>query len=204
MTRVVLVDDHPMLRTGIAAVLGTSPDIEVVGATGDPDDVVRLVDATAPDVVVLDLGLGTRNGGDLLPELVRRTRVLVFTATGTDVAIMRALDAGATGYLLKDASPDELSAGIRAAATGTAVYAAAVAARVLDRGRRPDESLTPRELDVLELVGAGLTNRAIAARLFMSEATVKTHLIRVFVKLGVDGRAGAVAEASRRGVIALD
>lgn len=204
MTRVVLVDDHPMLRTGIAAVLGTSPDIEVVGATGDPDDVVRLVDATAPDVVVLDLGLGSRNGSDLLPELVRRTRVLVFTATGTDVAIMRALDAGATGYLLKDASPDELSAGIRAAATGTAVYAAAVAARMLDRGRRPDESLTPRELDVLELVGAGLTNRAIAARLFMSEATVKTHLIRVFAKLGVDGRAGAVAEASRRGVIALD
>lgn len=204
MTRVVLVDDHPMLRTGVAAVLGTSPDIEVVGATGDPDDVLRLVDATAPDVVVLDLGLGSRNGGDLLPELVRRTRVLVFTATGTDVAIMRALDAGATGYLLKDASPDELSAGIRAAATGTAVYAAAVAARMLDRGRRPDESLTPRELDVLELLGAGLTNRAIAERLFMSESTVKTHLIRVFAKLGVDGRAGAVAEASRRGVIALD
>ncbi|MBF4581147.1 response regulator transcription factor [Curtobacterium sp. VKM Ac-2865] len=204
MTRVVLVDDHPMLRTGVAAVLGTSPDIEVVGATGDPDDVLRLVDATAPDVVVLDLGLGSRNGGDLLPELVRRTRVLVFTATGTDIAIMRALDAGATGYLLKDASPDELSAGIRAAATGTAVYAAAVAARMLDRGRRPDESLTPRELDVLELLGAGLTNRAIAERLFMSESTVKTHLIRVFAKLGVDGRAGAVAEASRRGVIALD
>lgn len=203
MIRVVLVDDHPMLRTGVAAVLGTYPGIEVVGSTGDPDAVVSLVEGTSADVVVLDLGLGSRNGGDLLPELVRRTRVLVFTATGTDVAIMRALDAGATGYLLKDASADELSAGITAAATGTAVYAAAVAERMLDRGRRPDETLTPRELDVLELLGEGLTNRVIAERLFMSESTVKTHLIRVFAKLGVDGRAGAVAEATRRGIIAL-
>lgn len=204
MTRVLLVDDHPVLRTGVAAILGTFPDIDVVGSTGDPEAVTALVAETVPDVVVLDLGLGTRNGVELIPDLVRSTHVLVFTATGTDVAIMRALDAGATGYLLKDASADELAAAVRAAATGTAVYARAVAERMLDRGRRPDETLTPRELDVLELLADGSTNRVIAARLFMSESTVKTHLVRVFAKLGVDGRAGAVAEATRRGIIALD
>ncbi|MBT1676534.1 response regulator [Curtobacterium aurantiacum] len=204
MTRVLLVDDHPVLRTGVAAILATFPDIDVVGSTGDPEAVTALVAETIPDVVVLDLGLGTRNGVDLIPDLIRSTRVLVFTATGTDVAIMRALDAGATGYLLKDASADELAAAVRAAATGTAVYARAVAERMLDRGRRPDETLTPRELDVLELLADGSTNRVIAGQLFMSESTVKTHLVRVFAKLGVDGRAGAVAEATRRGIIAFD
>lgn len=204
MTRVLLVDDHPVLRSGAAAILGTFPDIDVVASTGDPEAVTALVAEAAPDVVVLDLGLGTRNGVDLIPGLVRTTRVLVFTATGTDVAIMRALDAGATGYLLKDATAEELAAAVRAAATGTAVYARAVAERMLDRGRRPDETLTPRELDVLELLADGSTNRVIAGRLFMSESTVKTHLVRVFAKLGVDGRAGAVAEATRRGIIAFD
>lgn len=204
MTRVLLVDDHPVLRSGVAAILGTFPDIEVVASAGDPEAVTALVADAAPDVVVLDLGLGTRNGVDLIPGLVRTTRVLVFTATATDVSIMRALDAGATGYLLKDATAEELAAAVRAAATGTAVYTRAVAERMLDRGRRPDETLTPRELDVLELLADGSTNRAIAGRLFMSESTVKTHLVRVFAKLGVDGRAGAVAEATRRGVIALD
>jgi DNA-binding NarL/FixJ family response regulator len=201
--RVLLVDDHPLLRAGVAAVLATYADIDVVGSTGRPESVVGLVADSAPDVVMLDLGLGTRDGGELIPALVRSTRVLVFTATGTDVAILRALGAGATGYLLKDASPDELAAAVRAVAAGTAVLACTVAERMLERVQNPDESLTPREAEVLDLLGAGLTNRAIADRLFMSESTVKTHLVRVFAKLGVDGRAAAVAEAVRRGVIAL-
>lgn len=203
MIRVLLVDDHPVLRMGLAAVLGTYEDVEVVGDTGDPSAVVTLVSALRPDVVVLDLGLGTANGVDLIPSLAATSRVLVFTATGAERAVIGALDAGATGFLLKDASHDDLVAGIRSAASGTAVLSPTVAARVLDRVQRPDQVLTRRELDVLALLAEGLTNRAIAARLFMSESTVKTHLIRVFVKLDVDGRAGAVAEASRRGLIAL-
>lgn len=201
--RVLLVDDHPLLRAGVGAVLASFGDIDVVGSTGRPDAVVELVADTAPDVVLLDLGLGTQDGGELIPALVRSTRVLVFTATGTDVAILRALGAGATGYLLKDASSDELAGAVRAVAAGTAVFARSVAERMLDRAQHPDESLTPRETEVLDLLAGGWTNRAIADRLFMSESTVKTHLVRVFAKLGVDSRAAAVAEAARRGVIAL-
>lgn len=201
--RVLLVDDHPLLRAGVGAVLASLPDLDVVGATGRLEEVATLVADTSPDVVLLDLGLGTRDGGELIPALVRSTRVLVFTATGTDVAVLRALGAGATGYLLKDASSDELAAAVRAVAAGTAVFARSVAERMLDRSQHPDESLTPRETEVLDLLAGGWTNRAIAGRLHMSESTVKTHLVRVFVKLGVDSRAAAVAEAARRGVIAL-
>lgn len=203
MIRVLIVDDHPVLRMGLAAVLGTYDDVEVVGDTGDPSAVLTLAAELRPDVVVLDLGLGTANGVDLIPRLSETSRVLVFTATGAERAVIGALDAGATGFLLKDASHGDLVAGIRSAASGTAVLSPVVAARVLERVQRPDQVLTRRELDVLELLAEGLTNRAIAARLHMSESTVKTHLIRVFVKLDVDGRAGAVAEASRRGLIAL-
>ena len=201
--RVVIVDDHPVLRAGVAAVLASYEDIDVVGTTGSPVSVTRLVQDAAPDVVLLDLGLGQRDGGELIPDLVGSTRVLVFTASGTDLAITRALAAGATGYLLKDASSDELAAAVRSVAAGTAVFSHAVVGRMLDRVQRPDETLTPREGEVLELLGAGLTNRAIAERLYLSESTVKTHLVRVFAKLGVDGRAAAVAEATRRGVIEL-
>jgi DNA-binding NarL/FixJ family response regulator len=201
--RVLLVDDHPLLRAGVGAVLASFPDLDVVGATGRLEEVVPLVADTSPDVVLLDLGLGTRDGGELIPALVRSTRVLVFTATGTDVAILRALGAGATGYLLKDASSDELAAAVRAVAAGTTAFARSVAERMLDRSQHPDESLTPRETEVLDLLAGGWTNRAIAGRLHMSESTVKTHLVRVFVKLGVDSRAAAVAEAARRGVITL-
>lgn len=201
--RVLLVDDHPLLRAGVGAVLASLPDLDVVGATGRLEEVATLVADTSPDVVLLDLGLGTRDGGELIPALVRSTQVLVFTATGTDVAVLRALGAGATGYLLKDASSDELAAAVRAVAAGTAVFARSVAERMLDRSQHPDESLTPRETEVLDLLAGGWTNRAIAGRLHMSESTVKTHLVRVFVKLGVDSRAAAVAEAARRGVIAL-
>ena len=201
--RVLLVDDHPLLRAGVGAVLASLPDLDVVGATGRLEEVATLVADTSPDVVLLDLGLGTRDGGELIPALVRSTRVLVFTATGTDVAVLRALGAGATGYLLKDASSDELAGAVRAVAAGTAVFARSVAERMLDRSQHPDESLTPRETEVLDLLAGGWTNRAIAGRLHMSESTVKTHLVRVFVKLGVDSRAAAVAEAARRGVIAL-
>ncbi|MBD8728724.1 response regulator [Frigoribacterium sp. CFBP 13707] len=203
MIRVVLVDDHPLLRAGVAAVLATFPDLDVVGATGRPDDVATLVADTAADVVLLDLHLGRQDGGELIPSLVGSARVLVFTASGTDVAITRALAAGATGFLLKDASPDELAAAVRAVAAGTAVFSHVVADRLLDRARRPDETLTPREGEVLELLGVGASNRVIADRLFLSESTVKTHLARVFAKLGVETRAAAVAEATRRGVIGL-
>lgn len=204
MIRVAIVDDHPMIRTGLCAVLGTHDDLVVVGATGDPDAVPGLVVDTAPDVVVLDVGLGDRSGLDLIPTLSAEARVVVFSATATDRAVLSALGAGATGYLLKDATSDEVAAAIRTAAAGTSVLAPSVAAKVVGRAQHPDSVLSRRELDVLAALADGLTNRQVASRLFMSESTVKTHLIRVFTKLGVSNRAGAVREAGRRGLVDLD
>ncbi|MFE7130349.1 response regulator [Streptomyces sp. NPDC057638] len=199
--RILLCDDHAVVRAGLLALLGSEPDIEVVGEAGSGEEAVAMAAKLAPDVVLMDLQLGPGIDG---VEATRRiasgtTHVLVLTTYDTDADITRAIEAGATGYLLKAERPEELFTAIRAAAAGRTTLSAPVASRVMDRMRgtgRP--SLTERETDILQQLSRGLSNREIARALFISEATVKTHLGRIYAKLGVDTRAGAVSVANER------
>ncbi len=204
MTTVVVVDDHPVVRAGLIALLTTRPGMQVVGEAGDGAGALAVVGRERPDVVLMDLQLGADNGVDVTRELRRRdpaTRVLILTTYDTDADIVSAIEAGAVGYLLKDATPDALGAGVEAAARGEAVFAPAVAGRLARRVVAPPTELTEREREVLALVAEGLSNRQVAKRLFLSEATVKTHLVHVFEKLGVDNRTAAVAAARASGVL---
>ncbi|NUW42627.1 response regulator transcription factor [Nonomuraea rhodomycinica] len=204
MIRVVLVDDHPVVRSGIRAMLAGQPDVELVGEAATGEDGVELARRLAPDVVLMDLQLGAGIHGS---EATRRIvalggpRVLVLTTFDTDADILAAIDAGATGYLLKDAPSDDLHTAIRSAAAGSSALAPSVASRLLGRVRAPDTTLTPRELEVLGHVAAGLGNRQISREMFLSETTVKTHLVHIYAKLGVDSRTAAVAAAIRKGLI---
>ncbi|GAA2269063.1 response regulator transcription factor [Nonomuraea roseoviolacea subsp. roseoviolacea] len=204
MIRVVLVDDHPVVRSGIRAMLAGQPDVELVGEAATGEDGVELARRLAPDVVLMDLQLGAGIHGS---EATRRIvalggpRVLVLTTFDTDADILAAIDAGATGYLLKDAPSDDLHTAIRSAAAGSSALAPSVASRLLGRVRAPDTTLTPRELEVLGHVAAGLANRQIGREMFLSETTVKTHLVHIYAKLGVDSRTAAVAAAIRKGLI---
>ncbi|WP_406636698.1 response regulator [Amycolatopsis sp. WGS_07] len=200
--RVVLCDDHAMVRAGLRALLGGAGGIEVVGEAATGQEAVDLAAALAPDVVLMDLQLGDGMDG---VAAIRRVlalesppRVLVLTTYDTDADITRSIEAGATGYLLKAESADELYAAIRAAAAGRTALSAPVADRMMAQLRAPRPSLTARERDILEQLAEGVGNREIARRLFISEATVKTHLGRIYEKLGVDTRAGAVAVAKER------
>jgi len=201
--RLLLVDDHPVVRDGLRGMCEASPRFEVVGEASNGIEAVRLVRELDPDVVLMDLRMPGGNGVEATATLSRqgsRAHVLVLTTYDTDRDIMAALDAGATGYLLKDAPRDELFAAIRAAAAGESVLSPAVATRVVSRMRSTgSDVLSSRETDVLALVAKGRSNREIARALFVSEATVKTHLGHVFAKLGVNDRASAVATAYERG-----
>ncbi len=203
--RLLLVDDHPVVRDGLRGMCESSPDFEVVGEAGDGVEAVTLAKELDPDVVLMDLRMPGGNGLDAIAALASsgsRAHVLVLTTYDTDRDIMAALDAGATGYLLKDAPRDELFAAIRAAAAGESVLSPAVATRVVSRVRTAgSEALSGRETDVLALVAKGRSNREIARALFVSEATVKTHLGHVYAKLGVNDRASAVATAYDRGLL---
>ncbi|VXC41324.1 response regulator transcription factor [Aeromicrobium sp. 9AM] len=203
--RLLLVDDHPVVRDGLRGMCESSPDFEVVGEAGDGVEAVALAKELDPDVVLMDLRMPGGNGLDAIAALASsgsRAHVLVLTTYDTDRDIMAALDAGATGYLLKDAPRDELFAAIRAAAAGESVLSPAVATRVVSRVRTAgSEPLSGRETDVLALVAKGRSNREIARALFVSEATVKTHLGHVYAKLGVNDRASAVATAYDRGLL---
>ncbi len=203
--RLLLVDDHPVVRDGLRGMCESSPDFEVVGEAGDGVEAVTLAKELDPDVVLMDLRMPGGNGLDAIAALGSsgsRANVLVLTTYDTDRDIMAALDAGATGYLLKDAPRDELFAAIRAAAAGESVLSPAVATRVVSRVRTAgSEALSGRETDVLALVAKGRSNREIARALFVSEATVKTHLGHVYAKLGVNDRASAVATAYDRGLL---
>jgi DNA-binding NarL/FixJ family response regulator len=203
--RVLVADDHPVVRQGMVAVLGTEPDIDVVGEAVDGDEAVALAGRLRPDVVLMDLRMPGTDGPTATAEIVRRhtdVRVLVVTTYDTDADILRAVEAGATGYVLKDTPLPELLAAVRAAARGETVLAPRVASRLLDRLRGPaHEALTPRELEVLACVARGLSNADIGRELFIGEATVKTHLLRTFAKLGVDDRTGAVTVAIERGFL---
>ncbi|WP_433424221.1 response regulator [Microtetraspora malaysiensis] len=205
--RLFLVDDHPVVRAGLAALLGGEDDMEIVGAAADGGEALRGIAARKPDVVLMDLQLGDGVDGVEVTRRIRELpsppRVLVLTTYESDADIMRAVDAGATGYLLKACPPEELFQAIRAAARGETVLSAKVATRMMNRMRDPGSALSAREVEILELLAGGAGNREIARRLFITEATVKTHLVHIYRKLGVDTRTAAVTAAVERRLIRL-
>ena len=200
--RLLIADDHPVVRDGLNGMFAADPGFDVVGEAADGSQALRLAEALKPDVILMDLRMPGMDGVTAIAELARRgnpARVLVLTTYDTDSYVLPAIEAGATGYLLKDAPRGELLRAVEAAAAGQSVLAPAVATQLMNRVRAPEpELLSQRELEVLELVAAGTTNREAAARLFISEATVKTHLLHIYSKLGVADRAAAVAEAFNR------
>ncbi|WP_031169009.1 response regulator [Streptosporangium roseum] len=204
MIRIILVDDHPVVRSGIRAMLADQPDFELIGEAATAEGGVELARTLAPDVVLMDLQLGPgMHGSEATRQIVALNgpRVLVLTTFDTDADIVAAIEAGATGYLLKDAPSDNLHAAIRSAATGASALAPSVASRLLGRVRTPSTTLSPRELEVLGHVAAGMSNRQISKAMFLSETTVKTHLAHIYTKLGVDSRTAAVAAGSKKGLI---
>jgi DNA-binding NarL/FixJ family response regulator len=200
--RLLLCDDHAVVRAGLRALLSSADGIEVVGEAGSGEEALALAARLRPDVVLMDLQLG--EGIDGVTATRRLTsgtpapRVLVLTMFDTDADITRAVEAGATGYLLKAERPEELFAAIRDAAAGRTALSAPVADRLLAQLRDPRPALSEREREILQQLSGGLGNREIARTLFISEATVKTHLQRIYGKLGVETRAGAVAVAKER------
>lgn len=206
MIRIVLVDDHPVVRAGLRALIDGQDGLRVVGEADGLSGALEVVRAERPAVVLMDLSLGAgRPGGAettaALRALPEPPEVLVLTTYDTESDILRALEAGARGYLLKDAPPEELFAGIRATARGETVLAPSVAATLVRRSTPGSITITEREVEVLELLSRGLGNKELARELFVSEATVKSHLSHIYVKLGVDTRAGAVAAAIERRII---
>ncbi|MBM7807495.1 DNA-binding NarL/FixJ family response regulator [Geodermatophilus bullaregiensis] len=204
-TRVLVVDDHPVVRGGLVGWLAAQPDLDVVGEAADGAEALALVASLQPDVVLMDLRMPRMDGVTATEKLAVThpgVRVLVLTTYDTDADIVRAVAAGATGYLLKDAPLPLLADAVRAAARGETVLAPPVAARLVSKMRAPAvEVPTARELEVLAGVARGLTNAEIGRELFIGEATVKTHLLRVFAKLGVDDRTRAVMVAVERGLL---
>lgn len=204
--RIVLADDHPVVREGLAAMLAGQADFDVVGEAADGHTAARLVRDLQPDVLLTDLRMPGLDGVALTAEVARTApavRVLVLTTYDSDADIVRAVEAGATGYLLKDTPSAQLFEAIRATARGETVLAPTVAAKLVTRLRSPaPDALTPREVEVLEQVALGRTNSEIGRALYIGEATVKTHLLRVFAKLGVDDRTAAVTVAMQRGILA--
>ncbi|WP_340556838.1 response regulator transcription factor [Streptomyces sp. GSL17-111] len=224
--RVLLVDDHPVVRRGLRAIIEELPGVAVVGEAGDGAAALAFLDAAdgadavaaadpaaddaptgraRPDVVLMDLQMGGgMHGVDATRAIAARPAppaVLILTTYSTDADILAAVEAGATGYLLKDAPPEELAAAVRAAARGETVLAPTVAARLLGRVRAGRPTLSPRESEILQLLAEGLANRQISRRLFISEATVKTHLVHIYDKLDVDSRTAAVAAGLAAGLI---
>jgi DNA-binding NarL/FixJ family response regulator len=203
--RVLVVDDHPVVRGGLVGWLDAQQDLTVVGEAADGLEALALVAAAEPDVVLMDLRMPRMDGVTATERLAARhpaVRVLVLTTYDTDADIVRAVAAGATGYLLKDTPLPQLADAVRAAARGETVLAPPVAARLVSRLRAPAaEAPTAREVEVLAGVARGLTNAEIGRELFIGEATVKTHLLRVFAKLGVDDRTRAVMVAVERGLL---
>lgn len=203
--RVIVVEDHPVTRVGIVALLGQDDRITVVGEAADGEGGLEVAAREDPDVVVTDLRLGDGLDGVGLTRALRSGRgapaVLVLTTYDTDRDIVRAVEAGASGYLLKDAAPADIVEAVVRAAGGETVLAPALAQRVVARMSRPRPELSAREVEIVAAVARGLGNREIARTLVISEATVKTHLVHVFTKLDVDSRTAAVARAREEGLI---
>jgi len=198
MIRILVVDDHPIVRSGIVTLLQTAEDVEVVGEASTGEEAVELARALQPDIVLMDLRLPGIDGDEATARILTtrpQTRVLILTTYESDDSILTAIEAGASGYLLKAAPQDEILAGVRAVARGEFALAPRIATLLVQRVKAPAPSLSPRETEVLKLVAAGKSNPSIAAELFLSEATVKTHLLHVFEKLGVSDRTRAVTRA---------
>ena len=202
---VLITDDHPIVRDGLRGIFTGEHGFEVLGEAADGAEAVTLAERLRPDVVLMDLRMPGTDGVTAITELARLNnpaRVLVLTTYDTDSDVVPAIEAGATGYLLKDAPREELFRAVRAAARGEAVLSPAVASRLMGRMRAPaQEPLSQREIEVLALVARGSTNKDAAKKLFISEATVKTHLLHAYAKLGVKDRAAAVAVAFERGLL---
>lgn len=204
--RLLIVDDHPVFRDGLRGVFGDVADVVVVGEAANGAQAIELVGRLGVDVALMDLRMPAMGGVEAIRELRRvapAVRVLVLTTFDSDSDVLPAIEAGATGYLLKDVPKDELLRAVRAAHRGEAVLSPSVAGRLMGQVRQPPrEALSQREHEVLRLIANGATNQEAAAQLFVSEATVKTHLLHVYEKLGVRDRAAAVGEAYRRGLLA--
>lgn len=203
--RILIVDDHPVVRGGLRGIFADDPEITVVGEAADGAEALAFLGRHPVDVALMDLRMPGMGGVAAIRQIQRvspATRVLVLTTYDTDRDVLPAIEAGATGYLLKDAPRDELVRAVRATARGEAVLSPAVANRLMGQVRAPSgAALSAREREVLALIATGAANSAIAAALFISEATVKTHLLHLYAKLGVRDRAGAVGEAYRRGIL---
>lgn len=204
-TRVLLVDDHPVVREGLRGMVDAEPDLAVVGEAASGAEAVTMAGSLAPDVILMDLRMPDVDGVTATERILAAqpaTRIVVVTTYESDADILRAVEAGATGYLLKDASRAELAAAVRDAAAGKTVLAPSVAGRLFGLMREPAQAvLSAREIDVLALVATGRTNADIGRELHISEATVKTHLLRAFNKLGVSDRTAAVTTAMSLGLL---
>ena len=203
--RILVVDDHPVVRSGLTSVLSTQADFDVVGEASNGDEAIAAAARLAPDLVLMDLRMPTRNGVDASAAILAErpaTRVVVLTTYGSDGEVLRAIEAGAVGYLLKDVPHEELFRALRAVARGERYLAPAVTERLLARWQQPARaSLTDRELEVLRCVARGDGNKQIAAALGITEPTVKAHLVHIFDKLGVDNRTAAARVAREQQLI---
>ena len=206
--RLLIADDHPVVRSGLRGIFESEPDLEVVGEAKTGAEAADLALRLRPDVVLMDLRMPQMDGvaaTELIKDSRPQPQVLVLTTYDSDADILRAVEAGANGYLLKDAPEEELLAAVRSAAEGRPILAPTVTSRLIERTRTPpEENLSGREIQVLQLVAQGTNNREIAKELWISEATVKSHLIRIYGKLGVDDRTAAVTAAFERGILRLD
>lgn len=206
--RVLIVDDHPLIRSGLTALFETEPTIEVLAAVGTTAQALIEVNRTKPDVVLMDLQFNRVFEGAQATREIRALpdppAVLILTNFDTDADIVTAIEAGAAGYLLKDAPPDDITAAVHAAASGQTALAPAVATRLLTRMQQSHSSLSARELEVLALVADGCSNTDVARRLHLSETTVKSHLAHIYPKLGVNSRTAAVASAREAGIISRE
>ena len=206
--RLIIADDHPVVRTGLLGMIASQPDFEVLGEASTGVEAVELAAKLRPDVVLMDLRMPELDGVGAISQIragLPDTHILVLTTYDSDSDILPAIEAGATGYLLKDTPRDELFRAIRGAARGEAVLAPTVASRLIGRMRAPtEEKLSPREIEVLTLVARGASNKEIGSELHISESTVKSHLIQTFGRLGVADRTAAVTVALERGILRLD
>ena len=205
--RILITDDHPVVREGLAGMLTSQPDFEVVGEAADGDTAVALHHALSPDVTLMDLRMPGLDGVGAIRAIKAQqpaAHILVLTTYDSDSDILRAVEAGATGYVLKDTPREDLFRAIRAAAAGDSVLAPSVAASLMSQMRAPaEENLSSREIEVLQLVAKGKSNREVGKTLHISTATVKTHLIHIYNKLGVDDRTAAVTTALEKGIFTL-
>jgi len=202
--RLLIADDHPVVRDGLRGMFAGDPRFDVVGEASDGAHAVDLARALRPDVVLMDLRMPRLDGVSAirrLRELGVAARVLVLTTFDTDSEVLPAVEAGATGYLLKDAPIDDLKRAVEASARGESVLSPTIATRLMHQVREPGSPISDREREVLSLIAQGRSNREVAAELFISEATVKTHLLHVYGKLGVNDRAAAVAVGFQRGLL---